>query len=94
MDTYPNGGTYVGKKAVFEQFFPNLFSHFTEYHAHTEEFLDVGDKVVVLGKYAGIGKTSNKKFESPFAHIYTIKNGKIIKFRQYTDTAKVQNALK
>ncbi len=93
MATFPNGGTHVGKKAVFEQYFPKLFSRFIEFHAYPEEFLNAGDNVIVLGKYTGIGKNSRKNFESPFAHIYTIKDGKIIKFRQYADTAKVQSVL-
>lgn len=92
MKNVPNGGTYIGKQDVFEEYFPKLFSNFKEFHAIPEEFLDAGQRVVVLGKYQGIGKTG-KKFQSPFAHIYTIKNGKISKFKQYTDTTAIQNAL-
>lgn len=94
MDNVPNGGTHIGKKAVFESYFSNLFSLFQEFHAITEEFLDSKDKVIVVGKYTGIAKESKKRFESPFVHIYAIKDRKIIKFKQYTDTVKIQNALK
>lgn len=94
MENIPNGGTHVGKKAVFENYFPSLFAQFQEFHAVTEEFLDGGGKVIVLGKYTGIAKKTKKSFESPFAHIYTIKDGKILKFRQYTDTVKIQDVLK
>ncbi|MDE2588076.1 MAG: nuclear transport factor 2 family protein [Patescibacteria group bacterium] len=92
MKNVPNGGTYVGKKEVFEEYFPKLLSNFKEFHAMPEEFLDTGEKVVVLGKYHGVGKTG-KSFQSPFAHVYTIKNGKIVTFRQYTDTAAIQNVI-
>lgn len=92
MENIPNGGTHVGKKAIFEEYFPNLFSNFAEFHAITEEFMDAGNVVIALGKYHVIAKKSMKKFESPFAHVYTIKNGKIVKFRQYTDTMKIQEA--
>jgi ketosteroid isomerase-like protein len=94
MENVPNGGTHIGKKAVFENYFPNLFAQFQEFHALTEEFLDAGDKVIVLGKYKGITKKTKRSFESPFAHIYTIKDEKILKFRQYTDTVKIQDVLK
>lgn len=94
MDNVPNGGTHVGKKAVFENYFPNLFSLFQEFHAITEEFLDSKDKVIVVGKYTGVTKKSRKRFESPFVHIYTLRGQKIIKFRQYTDTVIIQDALK
>ncbi len=92
MESMPHGRTHVGKKAIFEEYFPNLFSSFAEFHAMTEEFLDAGDKIIVLGKYQVLAKKSKKKFESPFAHVYTIKNGKIVKFRQYADTMKIQEA--
>lgn len=92
MKNVPNGGTYIGKQDVFEEYFPKLLSNFKEFHVMPEEFLDVGEKVVVLGKYQGIGKT-DKQFQSPFAHVYTIKNGKIVRFRQYTDTIAIQSVL-
>ena len=38
----PNGGTYVGVKAVFEDYFPKMLSNFKEFHAIPERFLDFG----------------------------------------------------
>lgn len=92
MEGMPRGGTHVGKAEVFGKYFPSLFSNFAEFHANTEEFLDSGDDVVVLGKYQMVSKKSRKTFGSPFAHVYTIKNGKIVRFRQYADTVKIQEA--
>ena len=92
MENMPNGGIHVGKKAIFGEYFPKLFSSFAEFHAVPEEFLDAGDGIIVLGKYHVMAKKSKKQFESRFAHVYTIKNGKIIKFRQYADTMKIQEA--
>ena len=93
MRDMPNGGRYVSKQEVFEQYFPKMLSNFKEFHATPEEFLDEGDNVIVLGKYHGIG-SGDKKFQSPFVHVYTIRDKKIIKFRQYTDTIKIQDVLK
>jgi len=93
LDGMPGGGaTYVGKTAVFEKYFQHLFSNFAEFHAITEEFLDAGEVVVVLGKYQMVAKKSREIFTSSFAHVYTIKNEKIIRFRQYADTVKIQAA--
>lgn len=93
MEGMPSGGRHVGKQQVFERYFPNMLSNFAEFHAVTEEFLDAGESVVVLGKYKGITKNTTRKFEAPFAHVYTVKEGKIVAFRQYADTAKIQQAL-
>lgn len=71
-----------------------MLSNFAEFHAVTEEFLDAGESVVVLGKYKGMTKDTNRKFEAPFAHVYTVKEGKIVAFRQYADTARIHQALR
>lgn len=92
MKNMPNGGTHVGKKAVFDGYFPKMLSNFAEFHVSTDEFVDAKDKVVVLGTYHIISK-SKQKFDAPFAHIYTIQDNKITKFLQYTDTAEIQKAL-
>lgn len=92
MKNMPNGGTHVGKKAVFDGYFPKLFSNFAEFHVSTDEHTAVDDKVIVLGTYHIVSK-SKKKFNAPFVHIYTIKDNKIAKFRQYTDTVEIQNAM-
>ncbi len=92
MKNMPNGGTHVGKKAVFDDYFPKLFSSFAEFHVVTDEFTGVDERVMVLGTYKLVSK-SKKKFDAPFVHIYTIKNNKIAKFRQYTDTVEIQNAM-
>lgn len=93
MEGMPSGGRYVGKQAVFGRYFPSMLSNFAEFHAVPDEFIDAGKAVIVLGKYKGVAKNTGKKFEAPFAHVYKIKEGRISAFRQYADTAKIQQAL-
>lgn len=92
MQGMPNGRTYVGKSAVFDDYFPKLFSNFVEFHAVTEQFLGIGETVLVTGRYQGLAK-SGKRFDIPFAHIYLIQNNLLTKFRQYTDTLKIKEAI-
>lgn len=92
MKNMPSGGTHVGKKGVFDGYFPKMFSNFSEFHVTTDEITPIDDRVLVLGTYHIVSK-SGKKFDAPFVHIYTIKNNKIAKFRQYTDTAEIQKAM-
>ena len=92
MKNMPNGGTHIGKKTVFDDYFPKMLSNFAEFHVSTDQFISVDNTVMVLGTYHIISK-SKQKFDAPFAHIYTIQDNKIAKFRQYTDTAEIQKAL-
>ncbi|WP_268541148.1 nuclear transport factor 2 family protein [Candidatus Nitrosotenuis cloacae] len=94
MDGMPSGGTFVGKKAVFEGYFPSMLSNFSDFHAVADEFLAADGGAIVLGRYIGTAKNTGKKFESRFAHVYVVSGGKITKFRQYADTHKIQNAIR
>ena len=88
----PHGGKYVGLKAIFEDYFPNMLSNFKEFHAIPDEYLESKDHVTVIGRYQGISKIG-KKFEVPFSHVYLVQENKIKQFRQYTDTKTIQESL-
>ena len=90
---FPYGGTYKGPNAVLEGVFMRLGTEWDGYSAVPDEFIDAGDTVVVLGKYSGKYKATGKSFQANFAHVWNVREGKVFKFRQYTDTLKVQEAL-
>ncbi|MGE5635516.1 MAG: nuclear transport factor 2 family protein [Nocardioidaceae bacterium] len=52
-----------------------------------EEFIDAGERVVVLGRYRGHGSDTGIPLDAPFAHIWTIHGGKAVRYRDYYDTA-------
>lgn len=79
--------------AVFDKYFPEMLSNFEEFHAIPEEFLDAGENIVVTGRYEGIPKSSSARFVAKFVYIYTVRNSKITRFRQYTDTKSIQDSL-
>lgn len=90
---FPYGGTYKGPNAVLEGVFMRLGTEWDGYAAVPDEFIDAGDTVVVLGKYSGKYKATSKSFQANFAHVWKVREGKAIRFVQYTDTLKVQEAL-
>jgi hypothetical protein len=90
---FPAGGTYIGVEAIFREFFPNLLSNFSEWTAKTEELIDAGDVIVALGHYQGYSKVTGKKVVSPFVHVWRLREGKIVKVQQYTDTALISKGI-
>ena|SRR5512134_2254618 len=90
---FPYGGTYIGPEAVLSNVFMKLGTEWHGYSAKPAEYIDAGDRVVVLGQYSGSYKTTGKSFAADFAHVWTFKSGKAVKFVQYTDTALVREAL-
>ena len=71
---------------MLDNVFVKLEREWQDYTARAEEFLDVGDTVVVLGEYSGTYKTTRKPFKAPFAHVWRLKNDKVARFQAYTDT--------
>ena len=87
------GGTYHGPDAVLQNVFMRLGSEWEGFAGVPAEFIAQGDTVVVLGQYSGTYKATGRKFTAPFAHVWTAKNGKLVKFRQFTDTALARDAV-
>jgi ketosteroid isomerase-like protein len=90
----PHGGTYRGLAAVRANVFAPLERDWwSEFSAVPGEFLDAGDEVVVLGRYRGTAKETGKRLDVPFVHVWSLRDGKAWRFRQFLDTAGWVEAL-
>lgn len=92
-DGFPGGGKYVGVEAVLNDVFAKFRLDWDAWQAVVEQWLDAGDTIIALGEYRGTYKTTGKLTTAAFAHVYKLKDGRIIKFQQYTDTLKVAQAM-
>jgi len=90
---FPYGGTYTGANAIVENVFMKLGGEWENFSAVPDELLDAGDNIIALGHYSGKFNETGKSMRVPFAHVWTLRDGKIVKFVQYTDTLKVSEAL-
>ena len=93
MEGFPTGGTYVGAGAILNGVFLRLGTEWSVFQANPDEFLESGDRVVALGHYEGTYKATGKGMRVPFAHVWTLRDGKVVKFVQYTDTLLVSKVL-
>jgi uncharacterized protein len=83
----PHGGTYRGLDEVRRNVFDPLDRDWwSEFSAVPTEFLDAGDEVVVLGRYRGVAQGTGKQLDVPFVHIWSLRDGKAWRFRQFLDT--------
>jgi uncharacterized protein len=51
------------------------------------EFIDASEHVVVLGWEKTTALDTNKTFETEWVHVFTVRNGKIVRWRGFFDTA-------
>lgn len=81
-----SGNPYSSPQQVGEGVFGRLLSIFDDFAAVPDELLAEGDRVVAFGRYSGVHKESGAKLDAQFAHSWTLADGKVVAFQQYTDT--------
>ena len=93
LEGVPVGGTYHGVDEV-GRFFSSLGDAQEPRHFEPKEFVAQGEKVVALGYYAWHVEATGREWESDFAHVFSVRDGKIARFQEYTDTAAIADAFR
>ena len=93
LEGVPSGGTWRGPEQV-GQFFQTLSDAQEVRQLELREFVAQGDKVVTLGHYAWHVKSTGREWESDFVHVLTVRDGKVTRFQEYTDTAALGDAFR
>jgi len=84
-------GASRGHEAMGE-FFAALVAEEEITHFEPIEFIDGGDKIVVLGKSAATVRETGRSYQTEWVHIFTIKDGKITNFHEFFDNAAATRA--
>ena len=88
----PWGGEYYGFDGL-QKFFIELYRSVDSQLA-VEEFVDAGDRVIVIGWTRGTVKATGAPFNIRAVHVWTVKGGKGIRFESNVDTPKMLEALR
>jgi len=72
---------------VGEGVFGRLVAAIDDFTAVPGTFIDGGNHVVVIGRYGGTTKAGGR-LDAPFCHVDAFRDGKVVSFQQYTDTAQ------
>jgi ketosteroid isomerase-like protein len=91
---FPYAGTYIGLESITRNVFSRLGSEWIDYKFTPEDYIADENKVVAYGTYTGTYKASGRYFEARVAHVWKLKDGKIISFEQFVDSQTVNNAVK
>jgi len=90
---YSDGNPYVGADAILGGVFARIASEWDGFHVEPEQFLDAGDTVIMLGRYAGTWRGTGTAMNPQAAHIWTVADGKVVRFQQLIDTLAVARAM-
>ncbi len=90
-EVVPFAGRRSGREQV-GQFFSKLTELQETEQFEPREFIAQDDKVVALGNYRWRLRSNGRIYESEFAHVFTVRDGKVSKFHEYYDTGVVNEA--
>jgi uncharacterized protein len=90
---YPFGGLHRGPQGVATGVFGQIPAHFAEYLVTPKDFVDAGDRILVLGDYRGKGKAHGTAFQADFIHVFTFRGDQWVGFQEYTNTGAIAAAL-
>jgi|SRR5688500_9934585 len=87
----PHAGARRGRAAVGE-FFSQVAgsTEFTRFEPR--EFIAQGDQVVAIGEYAAKVKPTGRTVSSDWVMVFTLRDGKVTRFREWTDSAQLVKA--
>jgi ketosteroid isomerase-like protein len=56
------------------------------------EYLVEADAVLSIGRFRGVHSATGKSVDAAYAHLWTVRDGQITRFRQYIDTLAIAQA--
>jgi len=89
----PTGDAWNGPDAVLESLFLKLADEWDGFEVHPGRYHDSGDTIIMEGRYSGTFKATGKTLDAQMCHIWTIRDGKIVSFQQYVDTAQLRTVM-
>lgn len=92
-DGFPGGGLHKGAVHVLDDVLSQFRRDWENWRARVTEWHDAGGTILAIGVYEGTNKATGKPLSAAFAHAYDVKHGRIVRFRQFTDTYLVHQAI-
>ena len=92
-NAYADGNPYIGPEAVLNGVFARIgaehdYFNLTDIKLHNMD----NNQVLATLRYNAKVKKNGAEYNAQVAHLWTLKDGKVIAFQQYLDTKKVNDA--
>jgi ketosteroid isomerase-like protein len=91
-ETLPGAASAYGIEAV-ERYMRSFAKHWEQIKFEPQEYLDAGERVVVVARLIGSGKKSGVAVTRTWAYVWTIREGKALSMIGYADRAEALKAV-
>jgi uncharacterized protein len=89
-NAYADDNPYIGPDAVLNGVFARVGADHEYFNLANIELHEMSNnQVLATLRYQGKLKKNGATFDAQVAHLYTLKDGKVIAFQQYVDTKKL-----
>ena len=85
---YADRNPYVGPAAIAEGVFGRLMTEWEGFGVGPGKYVTQDDTVAVVGRYHGKYRATERSLDAQFVHVWTVREGQVIAFQQFTDTAQ------
>ena len=89
----PSGQPWCGKDTITQPFFAKAGAEWDGWSIALTTVHEMGDTVVVEGRYTGVYKPTGKALNAQACHVWQFRNGMVKRFHQYSDTAQLQEVM-
>lgn len=92
---YADNNPYLGPEAVLNGVFARIGADWEYWNLNDIQLHDMSNnQVLATLRYGAKHKKTGKVIDSQTAHLWTLKNGKIVAFQQFTDTKQAAEAVR
>ena len=88
-----SGRPFVGHQEVVDKVFARVAAEYDGFTIDVERFVGGGETVLAQVRYRGRARATGKDVDAQAAHVWDVRDGKVVRFQQYVDTAQLQAAL-
>jgi len=93
-NSYADGNPYIGPDAVLNGVFARLGADYEYFKLKDIQLHEMSNnQVLATLRYDGKLKKNGASIDAQAAHLWTLKDGKIVVFQQYVDTEQLADAL-
>ena len=92
-ETAPFSGSFHGKQGLAE-FFTKLDASVQAIRFELLDCIAEGDKVVAVGEATWLVKPTGRQFDTPWMHLFNLRDGKIARIQAIMDTAAGERAFR
>ena len=91
---YADGNPYIGHDAVLGGVFARIGEEWEYWNLVNIKLNEMeNDMVLATGRYQAKYKKNGELLDAQFAHVWSLKNGKVTQFQQYTDTKQAAEVI-